>query len=86
MVLFPLLLALAASGQVWTVDDDGPADFVEITDAIASPLVLAFRHHAGWDRARSLAPQRRRCPCSFRGGPTQSEKAYCPPRSSVLVG
>jgi hypothetical protein len=32
-------LASTAAGQVFTVDDDGPADFAEITDAIASPLV-----------------------------------------------
>jgi hypothetical protein len=38
MIHLTLLLAPLA-GQVFTVDDDGPADFSQITEAIASPLV-----------------------------------------------
>ena len=34
--LLPVLLLAA---QTWTVDDDGPADFASISDAIASPSV-----------------------------------------------
>ena len=34
-----LLAASVGAQQTWTVDDDGPADFNEIAQAIASPTV-----------------------------------------------
>ena len=35
MIALALLAALVAPSNTWTVDDDGPADFTEIADAIA---------------------------------------------------
>ena len=37
--LFVLLTCVPASAEVFTVDDDGPADFQEISEALASSLV-----------------------------------------------
>jgi hypothetical protein len=59
--LLTLLLAASAPGQTFLVDDDGPADFVGIGEAIASPLVtpgatllVADGTYSGFTLTRSL--------------------------------
>lgn len=40
LAIAAILLQSAAHAGTWTVDDDGPADFAQVTDALASPLVM----------------------------------------------
>ena len=59
MLALTLMAALLAPAQTWTVDDDGPADFAEITAAIAavpagSTLLVEPGTYSGFDLTKRM--------------------------------